>query len=218
MKYVATHSVIGALLALVVAAAPARAAGTNAGGCQLDQANGRIKHVVYLQFDNVHLRRDNPNVPSDLEQIPNLLNFLRDDRTLLPTILGLVGLTDDYAHDGRVITEAIEEDSLPKSLRQNAGTLSLLGQAYKQINAPRGALGARTLTGISTTALKSNAAGDATYTALEARIADITARRNAIAGSMIDMLEAAEFKNQPIDEGKAVLLIGEADALLASVP
>ena len=68
MKYVATHSVIGALLDLVVAAAPARAAGTNAGGCQLDQANGRIKHVVYLQFDNVHLRRDNPNVPSDLEQ------------------------------------------------------------------------------------------------------------------------------------------------------
>ena len=187
-------------------------------GCQLNSPGGQIKRVVNIVFDNVHLRRDNPNVPSDLEQIPNLLNFLRDDRTLLPTILGLVGLTDDYAHDGRVITEAIEEDSLPKSLRQNAGTLSLLGQAYKQINAPRGARGARTLTGISTTALKSNAAGDATYTALEARIADITARRNAIAGSMIDMLEAAEFKNQPIDEGKAVLLIGEADALLASVP
>ncbi len=35
-----------------------------------------IKHVVYIQFDNVHFRRDNPNVPSDLEQIPNLLNFL----------------------------------------------------------------------------------------------------------------------------------------------
>jgi hypothetical protein len=36
--------------------------------CQL--GNG-IQHVVYLQFDNVHLRRDSPNVPSDLEQIPN---------------------------------------------------------------------------------------------------------------------------------------------------
>jgi hypothetical protein len=40
--------------------------------CKLD--NG-IEHIVYIQFDNVHLRRDNPNVPSDLEQIPNLLNF-----------------------------------------------------------------------------------------------------------------------------------------------
>ena len=27
-----------------------------------------IKHVIYLQFDNTHYRRDRPNVPSDLEQ------------------------------------------------------------------------------------------------------------------------------------------------------
>jgi hypothetical protein len=41
--------------------------------CNLD--NG-IKHVVSIQFDNIHFTRDNPNVPSDLEQMPNLLNFL----------------------------------------------------------------------------------------------------------------------------------------------
>src|ERR1700752_831029 len=41
-----------------------------------------IEHIVYIQFDNVHLRRDNPNVPSDLEQIPNLLNFLEGGGTL----------------------------------------------------------------------------------------------------------------------------------------
>src|SRR5499425_1932946 len=38
-----------------------------------------IKHVVQIQFDNVHLRRDNPNVPSDLEQMPNLLNFIQQN-------------------------------------------------------------------------------------------------------------------------------------------
>ena len=38
-------------------------------------ANG-VKHVVYLQFDNTHYLRDNANVPSDLEQMPTLLNFL----------------------------------------------------------------------------------------------------------------------------------------------
>ena len=43
-------------------------------------ANG-IEHVVYLQFDNVHCR-DNASVPSDLEQMPNLLNFLTDEGTL----------------------------------------------------------------------------------------------------------------------------------------
>ena len=57
------------------AAAPAAAAGS----CSL--ANG-IQHVIYLQFDNVHFRRDNPNVPSDLEQMPHLLNFIRDNGTL----------------------------------------------------------------------------------------------------------------------------------------
>jgi hypothetical protein len=45
--------------------------------------NGAIKHVIYVQFDNTHLLRDMPNVPSDLEQMPNLLNFMRDNGTLL---------------------------------------------------------------------------------------------------------------------------------------
>ncbi len=59
-------------------AAPAAAAG----GCQLDSVNGAIKHVIEVQFDNVHLTRDNPSVPSDLEQMPNLLNFLENNGML----------------------------------------------------------------------------------------------------------------------------------------
>jgi hypothetical protein len=47
--------------------------------CQLHSPDGRIKHVINIVFDNVHLRRDNPNVPSDLEQMPNLLNFLQSN-------------------------------------------------------------------------------------------------------------------------------------------
>ena len=42
-----------------------------------------IRHVVQIQFDNVHLRRDNPNVPSDLEQMPNLLHFIESNGTML---------------------------------------------------------------------------------------------------------------------------------------
>src|SRR5580698_1011778 len=58
-------------------ARPARAAATN---CHL--GNG-IQHVVQIGFDNVHFFRDNPNVPSDLQMMPNLLNFFENNGSLL---------------------------------------------------------------------------------------------------------------------------------------
>ncbi len=42
-----------------------------------------VKHVVEITFDNVHYFRDNPNVPSDLELMPNLLNFIEGNGTML---------------------------------------------------------------------------------------------------------------------------------------
>ncbi len=57
-------------------------AATGHAACQLNSASGKIKHVVYVEFDNVHFTRDNPNVPSDLEQMPNLLNFITRNGTL----------------------------------------------------------------------------------------------------------------------------------------
>ncbi len=52
----------------------------SANGCHL--GNG-VKHVVELGFDNVHFFRDNPNVPSDLQMMPNLLNFFTSNGTFL---------------------------------------------------------------------------------------------------------------------------------------
>ena len=54
-----------------------------ASSCQLQSARGNVKHVIYIQFDNTHFRRDNANVPSDLEQMPNLLQFITGNGTLL---------------------------------------------------------------------------------------------------------------------------------------
>jgi hypothetical protein len=51
-----------------------------ASSCQL--GNG-VKHVVMLTFDNVHFFRDNPNVPSDLQMMPNLLNFFTSNGTFM---------------------------------------------------------------------------------------------------------------------------------------
>src|SRR5215216_5287062 len=74
-------SLILSLLLLPSGVFAASAAATNS--CQLNSAKGDIQHVIYIIFDNTHLLRDDPNVPSDLEQMPHLLNFIRDNGTLL---------------------------------------------------------------------------------------------------------------------------------------
>jgi hypothetical protein len=77
------------LAVVLVLAAVTAAAAVSAGGrqnsstattCQLS-ANGQIKHLVYIQFDNTHFNRDRPNVASDLEQMPHLLDFLTSNGT-----------------------------------------------------------------------------------------------------------------------------------------
>ena len=51
--------------------------------CSLNSPSGTVQHVIYVQFDNTHFTRDNPTVPSDLEQMPNLLNFIQSNGTML---------------------------------------------------------------------------------------------------------------------------------------
>ena len=70
----------GATIASATVAAASPAAGQST--CALGP-KGAVKHVIYIQFDNTHLMRDRSNVPSDLEQMPNLLNFMKDNGTVL---------------------------------------------------------------------------------------------------------------------------------------
>ncbi len=58
-----------------------QAQAADGGTCTLG-SNGQIQHVIYIQFDNTHFTRDNPNVPSDLEQMPHLLNFIENNGVL----------------------------------------------------------------------------------------------------------------------------------------
>jgi hypothetical protein len=110
--------------------------------------------------------------------------------------------------------EILTEGALPDSLRDHRVTLARLAAAYKQINAPLGKLGLRTLTGISTQALK----GDHTaYAALEDKIVDLTERRNEIALKMITILENASFHGQEINEEEAEHLIEQTEDLLESI-
>jgi arylsulfatase A-like enzyme len=137
-----------------------------------------------------------------------------DHTDIRPTILGLVGLRDDYGHDGRVLFEFLEENAIGHMTGYEKHTLANLAQAFKDINAPVGVLARKTFP-ISTAALKGD---DATYARLEAQLNQLTDARDLIAAEMIDMLEAAVFDNQPLDEPQANALIGGARALIASVP
>ena len=82
-SFVSLHRLkrVARIAAAVAALIPALAAAET--GCHLNSARGEIQHVIYIQFDNTHLRRDNPNVPSDLEQMPHLLNFMKSNGTVL---------------------------------------------------------------------------------------------------------------------------------------
>jgi hypothetical protein len=133
-----------------------------------------------------------------------------DHADVRPTILSLVGLKDDYASDGRVMVEAINAHALPRSLRAHNETLRELGAVYKQINAPVGELGLSTLK-LSTKALEGT---DETYAQIENRLIALTNERNAIAGQMIAMLNAAAFDGTPISERQARDLIQQAEDLL----
>jgi hypothetical protein len=65
------------LIAIVAPAAPSAVAQP-----VCDLGNG-IEHVVNIVFDNVHFFRDNPNVPSDIEQIHSLNEFIQDNGVML---------------------------------------------------------------------------------------------------------------------------------------
>ena len=79
----AAAATVAATAVAVVAAPPTASGAAPASSCQL--GNG-VKHVVNIVFDNVHFFRDNPNVPSDLEQMPHLLNFLKQNGTVLSNV------------------------------------------------------------------------------------------------------------------------------------
>jgi hypothetical protein len=72
--------VVGCAVATVAASPPAPSAA--AGGTSTCHLGNGVKHVINIVFDNVHFFRDNPNVPSDLEQMPHLLHFLESNGTV----------------------------------------------------------------------------------------------------------------------------------------
>jgi hypothetical protein len=139
--------------------------------------------------------------------------FFTDHVDVRPTMMSLLGLKDDYPHDGRVILEMLDPNALPNTLHAHSDSLRILGQVYKQINAPFGDLSESALR-VSTYAIKSDSPNDAAYTRLESRIASWTTERNALTAEIKPMLEAAEFDGKAVNQQQSAYLIWEGLELL----
>jgi hypothetical protein len=137
-----------------------------------------------------------------------------DHTDVRPTMLALVGLADDYGHDGRVVTQVLKEDMIPQALRPHLAVAEQLGDTYKQLNAAFGTFAMDTLKA-STRALASNDAGDATYSSIEGQIQSLTSQRDALASQIKAALDGAAFGGQKLDKQQAQGWIDQANALLA---
>jgi cell division protein FtsB len=133
-----------------------------------------------------------------------------DHTDVRPTMLELLGLSDPYELDGRVVTEVLNTKAYAQTLAVHRETVERLGAVYKQLNAPFGAFGLHTLSA-STRAL---AGDEATYTRLEGKIADLTSQRDALAAQIRTALNKAAFGGQPLNVQQANNWIDRAQRLL----
>jgi hypothetical protein len=136
-----------------------------------------------------------------------------DHTDIRPTMMLLLGLKDDYSHDGRALIEHFDPQVLPDELSEDAANFKTIADAYKQINAPVGAFGLSSLV-VSTKALTSDDASDGTYTFLEGEIAALTKVRDSLSKEIIGLLEGAEFHGETISSSDAQRLKSEAHQLL----
>ena len=135
-----------------------------------------------------------------------------DHTDLRPTMLSLVGLKDDYRHDGRLLNGDLTGYAIPAAVKMNLTGFNQLADAYKQLNASFGTFAMNTLKA-STHALASNDAGDSTYNSIEGQIQSLTSQRDALAVQIKAALDAATFANQPLDSAQVQSWLSQAQSL-----
>jgi hypothetical protein len=151
---------------------------------------------------------------------PGVVNLGADATTwtdhvdIRPTILELAHLTDDYQHDGRVITEQLESSVLPINIETNVAVFNALGRAYKQLTAPFGSVGTNSLIYATPNVTTTDATAHQTYLTT---IQSFTAQRNALAATIRSYIENAEFKSGPFEVTTANGYIRSASTLIAQM-
>lgn len=138
-----------------------------------------------------------------------------DHTDIRPTMLALMGLSDDYRSDGRVLTEYVDPSALPAALRGSTPQYQRLAAAYKQLDAGVGAFAAATLR-VSQQGVSSDSAGDATYTADEAQLTALGTLRDALATRIAGVLDRAAAGQGPVSDAESLQLSTQADVLIAA--
>ena len=137
-----------------------------------------------------------------------------DHTDVRPTMLTLLGLQDDYGHDGRAVVQPLYDWAVPQTLRAHRETLLRLGDVYKQLNASFGSFAMDTLKASTKALASGSSTDDGTYNAVETQIASLTSKRNALAAQIKTALDAAAFNGQALNEQQARGWIQQGQGLL----
>jgi hypothetical protein len=136
-----------------------------------------------------------------------------DHADVRPTMMALLGLKDDYVHEGRVVAEWMRNQALPDGIRDRRDNFTELAAIYKQLNAPLGELGRASLVWSN----RSVTGTDKTYARYLKRIGEITEERDELVSRIKTVLNNAEFHNRPVEEGSEDGLGHRARALIEQV-
>jgi hypothetical protein len=136
-----------------------------------------------------------------------------DHADVRPTLMALLGLKDDYVHEGRVVAEWMHENALPDGIRDRLENFIELAQVFKQLDAPKGQLGRASLVWSN----RSVTSTDKAYARYLKQISDITEDRDELASQIRTVLNNAAFHNRPVDEGSEDGLGHRAKALIDEV-
>jgi hypothetical protein len=119
-----------------------------------------------------------------------------------PTMMALLGLRDDYRHEGRVLAEVLDRNALPGGFG-DVNSYVRLSQVYEQINAPVGQFGRATLT-LSTSTLEST--NSSVFQAGTNTLASLGTTRDQIATEMAEQLDRSVSTVRGDDHDSATTL------------
>jgi hypothetical protein len=134
-----------------------------------------------------------------------------------PTVLSLLGLSDDYTPDGRAISQILTTADSPPAIKNDESDYDALSTAYKQLDAPFGEFGRDSLM-VSTKAVSTSSAGDATYQGWNAQLAACESLRTPLVSQINTMLNSAAFWSSfVIDPLTAQSLTEQANDLITDM-
>ncbi len=128
-----------------------------------------------------------------------------------PTMLSLLGLTDDYMPDGRAISQIMDPADMSAPIAGDTSGYDALSTAYKQLDAPFGQFGRDSLK-VSTRAVSMTSPNDSTYQAWDSQLAACQAVRAPLVAKIDTLLSDAAFKPTfTINQSQAASLTEQAN-------